>query len=90
MDDDVDDIWATRKISDGSTCKHPIGASHGKYKYEDLEKAVKPAFGFWMFPVAVDAFGKVPSSDDELDQIFTKQILDMSKHWPGLGLMSLR
>lgn len=85
MDDDVDDIWATRKISDSSECKHIIGALHGNYKDEDLEKAVKPPFGLWMFPVAVDAFGKVPSSDDELDQVFTKQILDMSKHWTGLG-----
>lgn len=89
IDDNADGIWATRKVSDGSTCKHPIGALYGKYKDEDLEKAVKPAFGFWMFPIAVDVFGKVPSSDDEFDQVSTKQILNMSKHWPGLGLMSL-
>lgn len=77
IDDSVDGIWATRKLSDGSTYKHPIGALYGKYKDEDLEKAVKPAFGFWVFPVAVDVFGKIPSSDDEFYQVFTKQILNM-------------
>lgn len=86
-DDNVNGVWATRKFSDGSIWKHPIGALYGKYKDEDLEKAVKPAFGFWMFPV--DVFGKVPSSDEESENIFTKQILNMSEHWPGLGLKSL-
>ena len=83
----MDGVWATRKLSDGHICQHPIGALYGKYKYEDLEKAVKPAFGFWMFPV--DVFGKVPASDDESENIFTKQIVNMSEHWPGLGLKSL-
>ena len=87
IDDNVDGVWATRKLSDGHICQHPIGALYGKYKYEDLEKAVKPAFGFWMFPV--DVFGKVPASDDESENIFTKQIVNMSEHWPGLGLKSL-
>lgn len=75
VDDNVDGTWATRKISsDSSTCRYPIGALYGKYKNEDLEKAVKPVFGFWMFPVSVDddVSGKLPSSDDELNQVSTK------------------
>ena len=87
IDDNVDGVWATRKLNDGHICRHPIGALYGKYKDEDLEKAVKPAFGFWMFPV--DVFGKVPSSDDECKKVFSKQIVDMSEHWPGLGLKCL-
>lgn len=86
-DDNVDGVWATRKYSDGTIWKQPVGALYGKYKDEDLEKAVKPAFGFWMFPV--DVFGKVPSSDDECKKVFSKQIVDMSEHWPGLGLKCL-
>jgi hypothetical protein len=31
--------------------KRPVGAEHEKYKNEDLEKAVKLAFGFWLFPI---------------------------------------
>lgn len=86
-DDNVDGVWATRKYSDGTIWKQPVGALYGKYKDEDLEKAVKPAFGFWMFPV--DVFGKVPSSGDECKKVFSKQIVDMSDYWPGLGLKSL-
>lgn len=86
----MDGIWATREISGGSTCRYQIGILYGKYEDEDIEKVVKPAFGFWMFPVTVDGvLGKVPSSNHESDQVSTKQILDMSKHWPGFGLMRL-
>lgn len=88
IDDSVDGIWATHKLKDGSICKHPITALYGKNINEDLEKAVKPAFGFWMFPIA-DAFGDVPSTNDELDRVSSKQFVNVSKIWPRLGLMSL-
>lgn len=69
----MDDIRATREISDGSTCRYQIGVLYGKYKDEDINKVVKPTFGFWMFPVTVDGvLGKVPSSDDESNQVSTK------------------
>ena len=86
-DDNVDGVWARRKFSDGTIWKQPVGTLYGKYKDEDLEKAAKPAFGFWMFPV--DVFGKVPTSDAESENIFTKQIVNISEHWLGLGLKSL-
>jgi hypothetical protein len=51
---------------------------------DDLERAVKPAFGFWLFPLdALDAFpenGGVP---------YEGFMLDMTKHWPELVLLSI-
>lgn len=54
------------------------GAKLEKYKNEDLEKVVRPAFGFWLFPIE--------SLDQEDD---SKVLLDMSKFWPELALKSL-
>lgn len=76
-------------ISDQVT-QYPIGSLHEKYKNEDLEKAVKPAFGFWLFPM--DAFGTLPPeavSEEAWFRPFTKELLDMTEHWPELGLLSL-
>lgn len=54
------------------------GAKPEKYKNEDLEKAVRPAFGFWLFPIE--------SLDQEDD---SKELLDLSGFWPDLALKSL-
>ena len=70
--------------------KWPVGASSEKFQNEDLEKAVKPAIGFWLFPV--DALGALPEeglSEDEGFQPRPKWILDMTEHWPELALLSL-
>jgi hypothetical protein len=38
------EVWRNPEIGKGRT-----------YELEDLENAVRPAFGFWLFPI--DAFG---------------------------------
>ncbi|KAL9130836.1 MAG: hypothetical protein Q9217_001088 [Psora testacea] len=56
-----DDIWRNPSGSGSDesffrkkkNVKWPIGASAEKFRDEDLEKAVRPAFGFWLFPVDV-------------------------------------
>ena len=68
----------------------PVGAASEKFQNEDPEKAVKPAFGFWLFPV--DALGALPEkgfSEDEGFQPKPKQLLDMTGHWPELALLNL-
>ena len=67
------------RFLDEKKYKMPIGAQSEEYKDEDLEKAVKPAFGFWLFPVnAVDA----PLGDNNWS-------MDLSNHLPELALSSL-
>ncbi|RAK99189.1 2EXR domain-containing protein [Aspergillus ibericus CBS 121593] len=70
--------------------KWPVGAKHEKYRNEDLENAVKPAFGFWLFPL--EALG-IPSPaafiQPEGYQSKAKQLLDLTGHWPELALFSL-
>lgn len=58
--------------------KHSTNAELDKSKNENLETAVKPAFGFWLFPIA--------SLYEEED---TKTWLNLSKKWPDLALSSL-
>ncbi|MCJ1284381.1 hypothetical protein MMC26_003712 [Xylographa opegraphella] len=46
--------------------KWTVGAASEKYKNGDLDKAVKRAFGFWLFPVdALDPFPEKALSEDE-------------------------
>ena len=92
-----DDIW--RNPSGGGSdesffkkknVKWPIGASSEKFHDEDLEKAVRPAFGFWLFPV--DALGPLHEeglSEDEGFRPKAKRMLDMTEQWPELALSSL-
>jgi hypothetical protein len=58
-----------------------IGGRSEKYKNEDLTKAVRPAIGFWLFPVKVLDFEEVRQGPHHL--------FDMSGHWPELALSSL-
>jgi hypothetical protein len=50
----------------------------------DMDEAVKPAIGFWLFPIeALDAIpeARTPWSEGSM--------LDLSKYWPELALFSL-
>lgn len=70
--------------------KTPVGAEHENYKNEDLEKAVKPAFGFWLFPVAALSPLKeegVPQNEGYIPKL--EALLDMTEYWPELALSSL-
>ena len=72
----------SNKISTG-----PIGALHEKYVNEDLEKAVRPALGFWLFPI--HAFGGFPAEESVQNRSFGKEFLNLTQYWPELGLLSL-
>ena len=66
------------------------GASSEKYKNEDLEKAVKPAFGFWLFPIdSLGALSEEGISEDVGFQPKPKDLLNMTEYWPELALSSL-
>lgn len=89
-----DDRWNGRAPDDGflmgREVKWPVGAENEKPINEDLEKAVRPAFGFWLFPV--EALG--PTDQEWLckDQMYRprgKAFLDMTEYWPELALKSL-
>ncbi|PWY81712.1 hypothetical protein BO94DRAFT_576643 [Aspergillus sclerotioniger CBS 115572] len=74
--------------------KWPVGANHPKYKYEDMERAVKPAFGFWLFPL--EPLGAVSTAAGGSGLIQppgyrseAKRLLDLSAHWPELALFGL-
>lgn len=67
--------------------KCTVGALHEKWINGYLEKAVKPAFGFWLFPM--EAFGTVPSGAVKPDPRWVKEILDLTQSPPELGLYSL-
>ncbi|KAI1316786.1 hypothetical protein F5Y16DRAFT_420157 [Xylariaceae sp. FL0255] len=56
----------------------------------ELERAPRPAIGFWLFPM--EALGPVPSSqlsDDSQVRWESKRIIDMGRHWPELCLTHL-
>ena len=64
------------------------GGSPEKVKEENLSKAVRPAFGFWLFPVDAGP----PLYREALTEGFAfqgKHIYDMSVRWPELALSSL-
>lgn len=66
---------------------------------EDLDAAVRPAFGFWLFPLEVfgpvDESGLLPleysvdDADDESVGWSVDRSVDWSAHWPELALVSL-
>jgi hypothetical protein len=75
----------------GKEVRWPVGAEHKKYRNEDLTKAVRPAVGFWLFPV--DALGPLKEegvSQKEGFKHITKRLKDMTEYWPELALASLR
>lgn len=89
-----DDAWNGVEIPEEEKTdfsrRMPVGADHEKYKNEDLKKAVRPAFGFWLFPV--DALGLLQEEGVSKEEGYIsrpKALLDMSEHWPELGLSSL-
>ncbi|RAL17553.1 2EXR domain-containing protein [Aspergillus homomorphus CBS 101889] len=73
----------------------PVGAKHEKYRNEDLENAVRPAFGFWLFPlealgVSLDSYKEGGGFiQPEGWQWKAKQLLDLTGHWPELALLGL-
>ncbi|UPK95945.1 hypothetical protein LCI18_006880 [Fusarium solani-melongenae] len=60
------------------------GSSLPKFRDEDLDKAVQPTFGFWLFPV--DAFDDGSGHRSHSNQI---SAWDVSEHWPELALLRL-
>ena len=61
-----------------------------KVKEEDLSKAVRPAFGFWLFPVdAGPPLYREALIEGEKFRFQGKHIYDMSVRWPELALSSL-
>jgi hypothetical protein len=63
-----------------------VGALHEKYRNEDLEKAVKPAFGFWLFPL--EALGSITEEDPDRSE--WPELCRMADYWPELALSNLR
>ena len=70
--------------------KWPVGAHDERYRNEDLENAVRPAFGFWLFPL--EALGRIGQDGLLLDEGARprgEMFRNMTEHWPELGLLSL-
>ena len=86
-----DDQWNGRAPDDGflknTLVKWPVGAENEKYKDEDLQNAVRPAFGFWLFPVK--ALGPIEEKGLSEDQRSLPDFMDMTEYWPELALSSL-
>lgn len=90
-----EDQWNGQGPGDGFLpkdvkAKWPVGAQDEKYRNEDLENAVRPAFGFWLFPLeALGRIGKDGLLIDEETRPRGEMFRDMTEHWPELGLSSL-
>ena len=90
-----EDHWNGQGPSDGFLPKNvkvkwPVGAQDERYRNEDLEHAVRPAFGFWLFPLeALGRIGKDGLLVDEETRPRGEMFKDMTQHWPELGLLSL-
>lgn len=89
-----EDKWNGHGPSDGflpkDVEKWPVGAHDERYKNEDLENAVRPAFGFWLFPLeALGHIGQDGLLVDEETRPRGEMFRDMTEHWPELGLLSL-
>ena len=89
-----EDQWNGQGPSDGflpkdMQAKWPVGAQDEKYRNEDLENAVRPAFGFWLFPL--EALGRIGGDGRLVDETRPRgeMFRDMTEHWPELGLSSL-
>jgi hypothetical protein len=67
--------------------RHPDA---GRFMFEDenLEKAVKPAFGFWLFDMGT--FGSFTKDGDIAGHGANGYVIwDLTNHWPELALSSL-
>ncbi|CAF9935745.1 hypothetical protein IMSHALPRED_010329 [Imshaugia aleurites] len=90
-----EDQWNGQGPGDGFLpkdvqAKWPVGAQDEMYRNEDLENAVRPAFGFWLFPL--EALGRIGQDGllvDEETRPRGEMFRDMTTHWPELGLSSL-
>lgn len=90
-----EDQWNGQGPDDGFLpkdveAKWPVGAQDERYINEDLENAVRPAFGFWLFPL--EALGRIGTDGllvDEEPRPGNQMFRDMTEHWPELGLSSL-
>lgn len=86
-----DNQWNGRAPDDGflknRTVKWPIGAEDEKYKNEDLENTVRPAFGFWLFPV--EALGPIDGEGLSENLGSRPDFVNMTEYWPELALSSL-
>jgi hypothetical protein len=73
-----DEHWRNPEIGKGRT-----------YELEDLENAVKPAFGFWLF--SIDAFGPFNKNGDPVPNGETngREYKDLSRHYPELAYSPL-
>ena len=77
-------------LPDDVEAKWPVGAHDEKYKDEDMINAVRPAFGFWLFPL--EALGRIDKDGllvDEEARPRGEMFRNMAEHWPELGLSSL-
>ncbi|MCJ1246588.1 hypothetical protein MMC30_003797 [Trapelia coarctata] len=73
--------------------KFEKGGIYAQFGYENpdtpesLKKAPMPVVGFWLFPV--DAFGEVPKGKFEEIRWSLKELADLTKHRPQLGVFLL-
>ena len=89
-----EDQWNGNGPGDGflkdKEVKWPVGAHDEKYRNEDLGKAVRPAFGFWLFPL--EALARIDGDGllvDEEPRPRGEMFRNMTEHWPELALSSL-
>ena len=89
-----EDEWHGHGPDDGflkdKEVKWPVGAHDEKYRNEDLGKAVRPAFGFWLFPL--EALARIDGDGllvDEEPRPRGEMFRNMTEHWPELALSSL-
>jgi hypothetical protein len=68
--------------------KNPDYGKHLKlYEKEDMEKAVKPVFGFWLFPI--EAFGPYTKYGEPVNWDERRLLRNLSTYYPELGLSIL-
>jgi hypothetical protein len=57
------------------------------YEQEDMEKAVKPAFGFWLF--LIEVFGPYNKNGEPVNWEVRRLLKNLSSHYPELCLSAL-
>jgi hypothetical protein len=60
-----------------------------KFLDEDLEKAVKPAFGFWLFPLHLFSSLLPREGFEPIVSLDSRTRLNLNRNWPDLALSSL-
>ncbi|KAI0528202.1 hypothetical protein F5B22DRAFT_584156 [Xylaria bambusicola] len=82
-----------RWIRGQERCANRILARGGRIPVEsteELERAPRPAIGFWLFPI--EAMGPMPTPEETVDEFGEgyswkpKRLLDMRQYWPELCL----